>query len=34
MNNNHEEKVDEYVDFDLQEDEKNGENHADNFKQG
>jgi hypothetical protein len=35
MNSNHpEEKIDEYVDFELPEDEKNGETHADNFKQG
>ena len=34
MNNNHEEKIDEYVDFELPEDEKNGETQADNFKQG
>ncbi len=33
MSNIHEEKIDEYVDFELPEDEKNGES-ADNFKQG
>ena len=32
--NNHEEKGDEYVDFDLQEEEKNNEPQAENFKQG
>ncbi len=35
MNSNHLEEKDEYVDFELNEDEKNNnEAHADNFKQG
>jgi hypothetical protein len=34
MNANHEDKGDDYVDFDLGEEEKNGDTHAENFKQG